>query len=196
MYKKFFMVLFSFALIIQGCSIFKSNNLIKITKANSIIETTISTSKEKNTLVDWNAPSGGPYPTIDKNHLISIEASIDEQKIYIKQNNHTIYTMITSSGLDTEESNTTPRGTYHIEPERNEWFYSPKFNEGAKYWVSWKGHGNFLFHSVPMDQNKNVIKEEAEKLGKKSSHGCFRLTIPDAKWIFENIPEHTELIIK
>ncbi|CCU56791.1 ErfK/YbiS/YcfS/YnhG superfamily [Bacillus subtilis E1] len=46
-----------------------------------------------------------------------------------------------------------------------------------------------------MTKDQKVIKTEAEKLGTKASHGCIRLTIPDAKWIYENIPEHTKVVI-
>lgn len=56
-------------------------------------------------------------------------------------------------------------------------------------------HGEFLFRSVPMRKDKKVIEKEAKKLGTKASHGCIRLAIPDAKWIYKNIPEYTKVVI-
>lgn len=120
---------------------------------------------------------------------------VKQQKAYIKAGSKTIYTMIVSSGLDQTHDDSTPKGTFHIEPERGEWFFSEGYQEGAEYWVSWKNHGEFLFHSVPMTKDKKVIEKEAKKLGAKASHGCIRLSIPDAKWIYENIPEHTKVVI-
>jgi lipoprotein-anchoring transpeptidase ErfK/SrfK len=149
----------------------------------------------KEQLIDWNKPSGGPYPTLTKGEEIWIDVSIHDQKIYIKNGNETIYTMVTSSGLDTTPDNTTPTGTFYVQAERGTWFYTPQYKEGAEYWVSWKNHGEFLFHSVPMDKNHKVIVEDAKKLGQKDSHGCFHLTIPDAKWIYDHIPVKTKVVI-
>lgn len=47
-----------------------------------------------------------------------------------------------------------------------------------------------------MDENQQVIKSEAEKLGEKASHGCIRLTVSDAKWIYEHIKTNTKVVIR
>ncbi|MCY9162671.1 L,D-transpeptidase [Bacillus atrophaeus] len=145
--------------------------------------------------IDWTKPSGGEYPDIKHKDSIWIDVSAKKQEAYIKEGSKTIYTMIISSGLDQTDDDSTPKGTYYVEPERGEWFFSKVYQEGAKYWVSWKNHGEFLFHSVPMTEDKKVIEKEAKQLGTKASHGCIRLTIPDAKWIYENIPEKTKVVI-
>jgi lipoprotein-anchoring transpeptidase ErfK/SrfK len=150
----------------------------------------------KTASINWNAPSGGPYPKLKPHEPIWIDVSINDQKVYIKDKQKVLYTMITSSGLDTTPDNSTPKGTYHIQAERGTWFYSPQYKEGAEYWVSWKNHGEFLFHSVPMTQDKKVLIADAKKLGQKDSHGCFHLTIPDAKWIYTNIPFGTKVVVR
>jgi lipoprotein-anchoring transpeptidase ErfK/SrfK len=154
------------------------------------------TTPSKPSYTDWTKPSGGDYPDIKGLKDIWIDASIGEQRIYIKHGDQTIYTMITSSGLDTNPDTTTPKGTYYVQAERGKWFYTAKYKEGAEYWVSWKNHGEFLFHSVPMDKDHHVLVEDAKKLGQKDSHGCFHLTIPDAKWIYDNIPKGTKVVIR
>lgn len=63
------------------------------------------------------------------------------------------------------------------------------------WWVSFKNWGVYLFHSVPMDRQKNIIQKEAEKLGSPASHGCVHLQVEQAKWIYENIPEGTPVHI-
>ncbi|HAH78565.1 MAG TPA: L,D-transpeptidase, partial [Ruminococcaceae bacterium] len=36
----------------------------------------------------------------------------------------------------------------------------------------------------------------ADKLGEPASHGCIRLPVEDAKWIYDNIPEGTKVVIE
>jgi len=144
---------------------------------------------------NWNAPSDGPYPSIPQGADLWIDASLSAQRVYIMNGQNVIYTMITSSGIPGSSATDTPTGTYHIQ-NRGTWFYSSRFQEGAEYWVSWSGWGDYLFHSVPMNSQEQVIPSVAAKLGVPASHGCFHLTIPDAKWIYDNIPEGTRVVIQ
>ena len=50
-----------------------------------------------------------------------------------------------------------------------------------------------LFHSVPyLRQDKSTLKyEEYDKLGTSASDGCIRLTVEDAKWIYDNCDSGT-----
>lgn len=96
-----------------------------------------------------------------------------------------------STGMKGHE---TPLGTFEIQ-NRGEWFYNDTYKQGAKYWVSFKNWGEYLFHSVAMDKDKNIIPEEEAKLGTPASHGCVRMPVEDAKWIYDNIPEKTKVVI-
>lgn len=53
--------------------------------------------------------------------------------------------------------------------------------------------GNILFHSVPYTAIDNGTLEwwEYDKLGTKASAGCVRLTVADAKWIYDNCTKNT-----
>lgn len=145
--------------------------------------------------VNWLNPTGGKYPVIRTKESIWIKVSKEKQRVYIMNGNKAIYTMICSSGLDTNPNTSTPTGTFYIQAERGLSFYNPSEKEGAKYWVSWKGHGKFLFHTVATDKNGHYIKSEALKLGHKASHGCIRLSVSDAKWIYDHIKYHTKVMI-
>lgn len=91
----------------------------------------------------------------------------------------------------------TPTGTFHVEQERGDHFYSDLSHEGGNWWVSWKDHGIYLFHSVPIDQQGNYEEDQARLLGKKpASHGCIRLSVSDAKWLYEQLPVGTKVVIK
>ncbi|HEU4965322.1 MAG TPA: L,D-transpeptidase [Bacilli bacterium] len=135
-----------------------------------------------------------PLDTIDFDDVM-IEADLSDQVVYVKQDGEIVRQMPTSSGIDTAPENSTPRGEFEIEAERGDWFYAPQYEEGAKYWVSFKNHGEFLFHSVVMDAHEQVIPAEARKLGTKASHGCFRLQVEDAKWIYDHIKTGTKVVI-
>lgn len=57
--------------------------------------------------------------------------------------------------------------------------------------------GSILFHSVPYtSQNVDRLQtEEFNKLGETASAGCVRLTVADAKWIYDNCPIGTTVVI-
>lgn len=54
---------------------------------------------------------------------------------------------------------------------------------------------HILFHSVPYSSktNDSLLYDEYDKLGTKASAGCIRLTVADAKWIYDNCPRGTKV---
>lgn len=57
--------------------------------------------------------------------------------------------------------------------------------------------GSTLFHSVPYYtvSNDDLEWTEYNKLGSPASMGCVRMTVADAKWLVENCPVGTKVII-
>ncbi len=57
--------------------------------------------------------------------------------------------------------------------------------------------GSILFHSVCYHRADpaSLFNEEFNKLGTTASHGCIRLTVQDAKWIYDNCPMGTPVIV-
>ena len=57
--------------------------------------------------------------------------------------------------------------------------------------------GPYLFHSVPYyTQHKDDLEyDEFNKLGTPASLGCIRLAVVDVRWIFENCPIGTPVVI-
>ncbi len=73
---------------------------------------------------------------------------------------------------------------------------------GALYGGVWGQYttrivSDILFHSVPyFSRDKAALEwEEYNKLGTQASMGCVRLTVRDAKWIFNNCPNGTPVHI-
>lgn len=112
-----------------------------------------------------------------------------EQRVIVYKGKKVIKTMLCSGGTTDEP---TILGTYYIQ-DRGPEFFSSKYKEGATYWIRFQG--NYLFHSVPRDENWIIKKEEEDKIGTPASHGCIRLVETDAKWLYENIPQNTMVII-
>ena len=150
--------------------------------------------QKANEKVNWHDPSENkPYPNISDYPNFWIHVSIEKHRVYLMNNKEVVYTMLCSPGAAGQE---TPRGTFSIQAERGEHFYNSQSGEGANYWVSFKDHGIYLFHTVPVDANGNYVVSEAEQLGKASnSHGCIRLSIADAKWFYENVPTGAKVVI-
>ncbi|KEI13823.1 hypothetical protein Z959_04955 [Clostridium novyi B str. ATCC 27606] len=53
-------------------------------------------------------------------------------------------------------------------------------------------NGDYLFHTILLNRNGNIANGI---LGAKLSHGCIRLSINDAKFIYYNIPKKTTVYI-
>lgn len=59
------------------------------------------------------------------------------------------------------------------------------------YWTQF--YGNYLFHSVLYRQGTRHVLDPT--LGRPVSHGCVRLDINNAKWIYNNIPRGTKVVV-
>ena len=73
----------------------------------------------------------------------------------------------------------------------NRWHWFEKFKCWAQY--SYRITGNILFHSVLYDEaDPDTLRvNSVYALGSKASHGCVRLQVEDARWIFENCRKGT-----
>ncbi len=129
--------------------------------------------------------------------------SLSKNRTYLCDGNKVIYTMYSTGGMYHRDSKTgkkvsyTPTGTFYVQAERGDHFFNNSLNEGANYYTSWLNHGEYLFHSVPTKADGSYNLKEAAKLGKSTgSHGCIRLSVPDAKWMMENLKVGTKVQIK
>lgn len=118
-----------------------------------------------------------------------IVVSIDKQRVYVYEDNKLIKSMLCSTGV---EGSDTPTGRFKIETKK-EWFFSQEYQEGGYYYLQFMG--DFLFHSVPFGPDGKIIPEEENKLGFKASHGCVRLSMDDSKWLYDTVPNQTDVVI-
>lgn len=189
-------VILSLVALLMGLLVLFHHVKTKEAKVSEVKKTKVVKHKQesKKTVYAWNKPSQASYPNIKDPDDLSVKVSIKNQRVYIKEKNKTIYTIVCSTG-DSSQGNDTPKGKFVIEPERFKENYWPEYNDWAFNLVSFKGHGTYLFHSVLMLDKDTVEEEEAVKLGHEASHGCIRLPLPDSKWFYDNIPTGTPVEI-
>ena len=66
------------------------------------------------------------------------------------------------------------------------------FGRGFTCYYYTQFYGDYLFHSVLYYQNSNRVMDG--RLGINASHGCVRLAIENAKWIYDVIPRGTKVV--
>lgn len=126
--------------------------------------------------------NGLPYCIkVNKRKNVVTVYTVGEDGYYSKP----VKAMVCSVG----ETGNTPEGIFDL-GAREEWLAL----EGGVYGqYATAITGSFLFHSVPyFTQNKGDLEiEEYNKLGQSVSAGCVRLSVIDAKWIYDNCSEMT-----
>jgi len=111
-----------------------------------------------------------------------IEVDLSRQIVLVYYNGMLIKEMVCSGGT---QLTSTPIGEFST-TEKVYYQWVAKFNVGAYYWTRF--YREYLFHSVPFNEEGEMIEEEYSKLGTPASHGCVRLKLDEAKWLYEKLP--------
>ena len=127
-----------------------------------------------------------------------IGVSISEQRVYIYGWDGSGYNKkVASSKCSTGQPGyDTPKGTYQSGGKCTSgmWYYFKDYGVYAKY--ATRIVGGVLFHSVLYNRNKQgPTKSSVRNLGRPVSHGCVRMPEEKAKWIFDNCPEGTTIVV-
>lgn len=90
-------------------------------------------------------------------------------------------------------NNATPTGTFSI-PAKYRWH---TLMGGVYGQYCSRIHGGVLFHSVfySSQDPSRLAYNSYNRLGQTASHGCVRLNVEDAKWIYDNCPVGTKVTI-
>ncbi len=127
-----------------------------------------------------------------------LKVSTDDQRVYAygldDNNEYTVLvrTMKCSTG---KNATPTPKGTFQASTGPGaRWHYFKKYTCWAQY--AYYIQGDILFHSVLYNEKGGpVTQSSVNNLGRKASHGCVRLSVDDAKWIYQNCPAQTKVIV-
>ena len=113
---------------------------------------------------------------------------LDEQRVYVyNHRKRLIATLPASTGVDDQ----TPVGTFKVFSQSTQAYYTPNPNERMRWMTRFtKGRegGNIGFHGIPYKVTKTGEIPFPTPLGvAPSSHGCIRMRVADAKWLFHNM---------
>ena len=124
-----------------------------------------------------------------------LKVSVDDQRVYAfapdRNGEYTelVRTMKCSTG---RKSTPTPKGVFTDTAPGARWHFFKKFNCWAQY--AYYIQGGIMFHSVLYSQKGGkVTQSSVNHLGSRASHGCVRLSVEDAKWIWNNCPANTRV---
>ena len=118
-----------------------------------------------------------------------IEVDLGRQMVTVFYKDDMLREMICSGGAP---ESPTPPGEFTTSQKIPKAFIE-RFDVGAYYWIRF--FEDYLIHSVPFDENWEMIIEEFEKLGSPASHGCIRLKLEEAKWLYETLPLGVKVLI-
>lgn len=127
-----------------------------------------------------------------------IKVSLDDQRVYVYglDDNNEYTDLVKKMKCSTGRNATpTPTGTFQSTTGPGaRWHYFKKFDCWAQY--AYYIEGDIMFHSVLYNQQGGAVTQSSvNNLGRKASHGCVRLSVEDAKWIYQNCPKATKVIV-
>ncbi len=163
-------------------------------KKNGLSETGIVNEQTWNVLFNdpdvatsEDAPRPSPEPT-PVPYAMDVDVRNQVVKVYTYNENRDynvlVRVMICSSGTTKYPSKP---GTYVLSGRRARWCTFPKWGGGtAQYWT--KIDDEIAFHSIMyINYNPdNPNMKTYNHLGSRASHGCIRLHLTDAKWVYDN----------
>ena len=132
-------------------------------------------------------PVSGPQRGRTK--IAVVRVILSEQRAYVFAPTHRlIATLPVSTGL----LDTTPVGVFKVFSKSALAVFSPEPGEKMR-WMTRFAKGpmgdNVGFHGIPFKVTKQGETPIPTPLGiAPASHGCVRLRVADAKWIFDNLP--------
>ncbi len=134
-------------------------------------------------------PEPAPYHLVVDvvNQAVTVYARDEDGNYTVR-----IKDMICSTGT---KSNPSPIGDFTLNGRHALWCLFPKWNDYARYWTQITP--SIAFHSVLYytASVKDLSVASYNKLGRRASHGCIRLLVSDAKWVYDNVHKGTVVTI-
>lgn len=128
-------------------------------------------------------PTPVPYAiTVDVNNQATIVYGLDADGNYTVP----VRRMVCSTGMGATPSDV---GDWVTNGRKARWCYFSLYGSYAQYWTRINAY--IAFHSVIYNRvDYNALSTKSYNLlGSRASHGCIRLLVEDAKWIYDNIGE-------
>ncbi len=173
----------------------QSDKTTKLPDNESVLGETTGLSDLEFTLPEDETSETETTMTSDKYpYLVKVNRVLNCVTVYTKDSNGKFTVPYKSMACSTGKYiNNTPLGTFKVS-SRYTWRLMV---DGTHSQYATRFYGGILFHSVPCySPHKNQLEyEEFNKLGSPASLGCVRLNVQDAKWIYDNCPYGTTVIV-
>lgn len=167
----------------------ESRNALKAFQANNNLPQTGKPDEATQNVLFSDAAVAKPY-------AYRLEVSLSRQVVDVYQRNILgAYDLVQTFTCSTGLHDSTPHGVFLDGHPLNRWHYFKKFYCWAQY--SFEIEGDILFHSViySSDNENSLRRGSLSALGNPASHGCVRLTVADAKWLFEHCKRGEVVIV-
>ncbi len=169
----------------------EENNMIVVELEDKNETNEVNETNESNNVIDQNTTNTiNNDNSKDIPYYIKVNNQANTVTVYKKDANGKytvpVKAMVCSIGDATPE-----KGVYSMSDK-----YTWRFLQGNVYGqYACRITGHILFHSVPYTKKDKSTLEwwEYDKLGTKASLGCIRLTVQDAKWIYDNCVSGTKV---
>lgn len=156
-----------------------------------------TTAMDFSELVGDNGYYEGPlgYPAADT-YRVTVDIAHQIVMVHAKdtEGNYTVPVryMLCSTGLNDR----TPKGIFHMKRYRVRFGLFQNDKTYGQYWTLI--NGRIYFHStLYAERDANTyIGETYDLLGQPASHGCIRVPVPDARFIYYNLAYGTEVEIR
>ncbi len=119
-----------------------------------------------------------------------IEIHLKTQKLLYLVGGQPWKEFLVSSGI---ASMPTPKGVYQIKT-KNRKAWSNTYKLWMPYWLGLLNNGQIGIHELPVWPSG--YREGESHLGKPASHGCVRLGVGPAQYLYDRVSEGTEVVIK
>lgn len=126
--------------------------------------------------------------TSETNSLITVSLTSKEVNVFAYSNKRWNLIKVFKCSIGAEN---TPTVTGNFKIGYKGYSFGQEKGYVCKYYTQF--YGNYLFHSILYDLNGNILDD---RLGQEISHGCIRLEIQNAKYIYDNIPEYTSVYVR
>ena len=141
-------------------------------------------------------PKPTPEPTPVRFHIV-VDVANQVTSVYGRDENGEytvpVRQMLCSTGMKATPSDV---GDWVLNGRHSTWCIFPKWgNSYARYWT--RINSSIAFHSPIYTAVSNTAMKikSYNMLGQRASHGCIRLSVPDAKWIYDNVGKGTVVSI-
>lgn len=139
-------------------------------------------------------------PSDRPTHDYMIIVDISDQRVYVYKwdgdgYDNLVKKMSCSTG---SKATPTPTGTFKETVRTGaRWHNFSTYGGWAQYAIHIDPTGNIMFHSVLFNQKGGkATSASINNIGSRASHGCIRLPVKDAQWLWENCPSGTTVTIR